>query len=76
MKDSRSTTKDGIVNIHPTRRTHKIAYMDEFYTDSFRCGHSELLSAFFITTRNGRFFEYTSKERTAVVLPNVYMSSA
>ena len=35
LRNSKFTTKDGIVNFHPTKSTHWVAYMNENYFDSY-----------------------------------------
>ena len=42
----------GIVNMHPSRGTHWILYVDENYFDSYGCAPPKKLSKFFIK-RNG-----------------------
>ncbi len=35
MRDDKLTTKQGIINIHPTRGTHWVCYYNKNYFDSF-----------------------------------------
>ena len=49
----------GIVNLHPSKGTHWVAYMNEIYFDSYGCSPPQKLSKFIIK-RNGYclFSEY------------------
>ena len=37
MRDDKFTTIAGIVNLHPTKGTHWVMFVDEFYFDSYGC---------------------------------------
>ena len=37
MRDDKFTTKIGIVNLHPTKGTHWVMFVDENYFDSYGC---------------------------------------
>ena len=37
MRDDKFTTPSGIVNLHPTKGTHCVMFVNEFYFDSYGC---------------------------------------
>ena len=37
MRDAKFTTDSGIVNLHPTKGTHWVIVVTEFYFDSYSC---------------------------------------
>ena len=37
MRDDKFTTTSGIVNLHPTKGTHWVMFVTEFYFDSYGC---------------------------------------
>ena len=37
MRDDQFTTNSGIVNLHPTKGTHWVLFLDKFYFDSYGC---------------------------------------
>ena len=37
MRDDKFTTDSGIVNLHPTKGTHWVMFVNEFYFDSYGC---------------------------------------
>ena len=37
MRDAKFTTDSGIVNLHPTKGTHWVMFVTEFYFDSYGC---------------------------------------
>ena len=37
MGDDKFTTTSGIVNLHPTKGTHWVMFVNEFYFDSYGC---------------------------------------
>ena len=37
MRDAKFTTDSGIVNLHPTKGTHWVIFVTEFYFDSYGC---------------------------------------
>ena len=37
MRDDKSTTDSGIVNLHPTKGTHWVMFVTEFYFESYGC---------------------------------------
>ena len=37
MRDDKFTTTSGIVNLHPTKGTHWVMFVNEFYFDSYGC---------------------------------------
>ena len=37
MRDAKFTTDSGIVNLHPTKGTHWVVFVTEFYFDSYGC---------------------------------------
>ena len=37
MRDDKFTTTSGIVNLHPTKRTHWVMFVNECYFDSYGC---------------------------------------
>ena len=53
LRDGPFLSDIGIVNLHPSRGTHWILYVDENYFDSYGCAPPKKLSKFIIK-RNGR----------------------
>ena len=37
MRDDKITTTSGIVNLHPTKGTHWVMFVGQFYFDSYGC---------------------------------------
>ena len=37
MRDAKFTTDSGIVNLHPTKGTHWVMFVNEFHFDSYGC---------------------------------------
>ena len=37
MRDDKFTTPSGIVNLHPTKGTHWVMFINEYYFDSYFC---------------------------------------
>ena len=37
MRDDKITTPSGIVNLHPTKGTHWVMFVNEYYFDSYGC---------------------------------------
>ena len=37
MRDDKFTTSSGIVKLHPTKGTHWVMFVNEFYFDSYGC---------------------------------------
>ena len=37
MRDEEFTTRAGIVNLHPTKGTHRVMFISEYYFDSCGC---------------------------------------
>ena len=37
MRDDKLITTSGIVNLHPTKETHWVMFINEFYFDSYGC---------------------------------------
>ena len=37
MRDDKFTSTSGIVNLHPTKGTHWVMFVNEFYFDSYGC---------------------------------------
>ena len=56
MRDSKVSTKDGIVNLHPTKETHWICYIDEYYLNSNGCQPPKHLFDFLIQKYAGCVF--------------------
>ena len=52
LRDSAFSTDIGIVNLHPSRGTHWVCYINENYFDSYGCVCPKKLSEFIIK-RNG-----------------------
>ena len=64
----------GIVNLHPSKGTHWIAYINGKYLDSYGCASPETLSKFIIK-RNGYclYSEYQMKKMIVFVQVIVYI---
>ena len=52
LRDSLFSSDIGIVNLHPTKGTHWVCYINENYFDSYGCSPPKKLSKFIIN-RNG-----------------------
>ena len=52
LRDGPFSSDIGIINLHPSKRTHWIAYINESYFHSYGCGPPHTLSKFIIK-RNG-----------------------
>ena len=52
LKDGSFSSDIGIVNLHPSKGTHWVSYLNENYFDSYGCAPPEKLSKFIIK-RNG-----------------------
>ena len=52
LRDSLFSSDIGIVNLHPTKGTHWVCYLNENYFDSYGCSPPKKLSKFIIK-RNG-----------------------
>ena len=46
LRDGPFSSDIGIVHLHPTKRTHWVAYITENYFDSYGCAPSQKLSKF------------------------------
>ena len=46
LRDERFESDVGIVNLHPSKRTHWVSYLKENYFDSYGCAPPEKLSKF------------------------------
>ena len=64
----------GIVNLHPTKVTHWVCYIDENYFDSYGCVPPKKLSKFIIK-RNGYclYSEYQIQKNDSFVQVIVYI---
>ena len=55
MRDDKITTTSGIVNLHPTKGTHWVMFVNEFYFDSYGCPPSPNITK---QINNGIYSEY------------------
>ena len=64
LRDGPFSSDIGIVNLHPSRRTHWVCFIDETYFDSYGCVCPKKLSKF-IMKRNGYclYSEYQIQKR-------------
>ena len=64
LRDGRFKSNIGIVNLHPSKGTHWVCYIDEIYFDSYGCVCPKKLSKF-IRKRNGYclYSEYQIQKR-------------
>ena len=74
LRDGPFSSDIGIVNLHPSKGTHWVCYIDENYFDSYGIVCPEKLSKFIIK-RNGfcLYSEYQIKKMIVIVLVIVYM---
>ena len=49
LRDGRFSSDIGIVNLHPSKGTHWVRYINENYFDSYGCVYPKKLSKFIIT---------------------------
>ena len=56
LRDVPFSTDIGIVNLHPTRGTHWVCYINENYFDSYGCSPPQKLSKFFIKRYGHGFY--------------------
>ena len=59
MRDDKFTTPSGIVNLHPTKGTHWVMFVNEFYFDSYGCPPPQNRMSFI---NDGFYSEYQSKK--------------
>ena len=52
MRDDNFTTDIGIVNLHPSKGTHWICYIDEYYFDSYGCAPPENIKVYIKSKHN------------------------
>ena len=64
LRDGPFSSDNGIVNLHPSRDSHWVCYIDENYFDSYGCVCPKKLSKFIIK-RNGYclYSEYQTQKR-------------
>ena len=55
MRDDKFTTTRGIVNLHPTKGTHWVMFVNEFYFDSYGCPPPLNITK---QIKNGSYSEY------------------
>ena len=55
MRDDKFTTPSGIVNLHPTKGTHWVMFVNEFYFDFYGCPPPLNVRSFI---NNGFYSEY------------------
>ena len=55
LRDGPFSSDIGIVNLHPSKEAHWVAYINENYFDSYGCAAPKKLSKFIIK-RNGSLF--------------------
>ena len=56
LRDGPSSSDIGFVNLHPSKGTHWVCYINENYFDSYGCAPPKKLSVFFIVyIQNIRF---------------------
>ena len=69
LRDSLFSTDVGIVNLHPSKGTHWVCYINENYFDSYGCSPPKKLFKFIIK-RNGYclYSEYQIQKRIVFVL--------
>ena len=74
LRDSLFSADVGIVNLHPTKGTHRVCYINENYFDSYGCSLPKKLSKFIIK-RNGYclYSEYQIQKNDNFVQVIVYM---
>ena len=51
LRDGPFESDIGIVNLHPSKRTHWVVYINENYFDSYGCVPPKKLSKFIITRK-------------------------
>ena len=74
LRDGPFESDIGIVNLHPSRGTHWVCYINENYFDSYGCTPPKKLSKFIIN-RNGYclYSEYQIQKMIVFVLVIVYI---
>ena len=60
LRDGPLSSDIGIVKLHPSKRTHWVAYINEIYSDSYALLPPNQLSKFIIK-RNGHCFSLNTK---------------
>ena len=55
MRDDKFTTTSGIVNLHPTKGTYWVRFVNEFYFDSYGCPPPLNIMSFI---KSGNYSEY------------------
>ena len=74
LRDGEVSSNYGIVNLHPSKGTHWVCFINENYFDSYGCVCPKRLSNFIIK-RNGYclYSEYQIQKKIAFVLLIVYI---
>ena len=74
LRDGAFESDIGIVNLHPSKGTHLVGYINENYFDSYGCVCPKKLSKFIIK-RNGYCFysEYQIQKMIIIALVIVYI---
>ena len=64
MRDDKFTTTSGIVNLHPTKGTHWVMFVNEFYFDSIGCPPPLNITK---QINNGIYSEYQIRKTIVIV---------
>ena len=65
LRDDKFTTPSGLVNLHPTKGTHWVMFVNEFYFDSYGCPPPLDIMSFI---NNGFNSEYQDQKKNIVIV--------
>ena len=71
LRDDKFTTDSGIVNLHPTKGTHWVMFVNEFYFDSLTTVHLQLI--YLKTLKKVSIQNINIRPATVIVQRVVYM---
>ena len=69
LRDSPFSTDIGIVNLHPSRGSHWVSYINENYFDSYGCVPPKKLSKFIIKRNNFCVYSEYQIQKMIVFVP-------
>ena len=77
LRDGPFSTDIGVVNLHPSKGTHWVCYINEIYFDSYGCSPPKKLFKF-VKTRNGYclYSDYQFQKMIVFVQVIVYIYSS
>ena len=74
LRDRPFSSNIGVVNLHPSKRTHWVCYINEKYFDSLGCVPPEKLSKFIIKRKGYVVYILNIKYKKGIVFVQVIVS--